>query len=230
MSGPPAPPASPAPAPHGAVGEARLLAYLEHLLAGDRDACRATVLELLDGGLPIPRLYVELFERSLHEVGRRWELGYIPVSTEHLATALTEELLSLVYPRVLDLPRNGRTALVSCASNELHQVGGRIVADTLELHGWSATFLGAGGGLARLESALRLARPDLAAFSLAMHDNLASLLEAIAAVRRAWPAVPVVAGGQAFLGGDLGLPERAPGVRVLGSLAELEAVVDAWPE
>ena len=63
--------------------------------------------------------------------------------TEHLATAISESLLNLTYPRLFAQPRNGKSAVVTCVSNEYHQIGGKMVADIFELNGWRGHFLGA---------------------------------------------------------------------------------------
>ena len=74
--------------------------YLENLLKGRRSVCFRTVSSLLDNGVELKTLYLDLFQRSLYEVGDQWESNRISVSTEHLATAITESLLPLAYPRL----------------------------------------------------------------------------------------------------------------------------------
>lgn len=117
--------------------------YLAHLVEGDRRACRDDVQCLLDGGATPRELYEQLFQACLYTVGARWHAGELSVAVEHLATLITEDMLRLVFPRVLEREPNGRRAIVSCAAEEYHQVGGRIVADTLEAAGWAVQFLGA---------------------------------------------------------------------------------------
>lgn len=39
-------------------------------------------------------MYQDLVQRSLYEVGELWERGHVSVATEHLATAITESLLT----------------------------------------------------------------------------------------------------------------------------------------
>ena len=63
--------------------------YLTHLLKGERQACTQMVQRLLDSGLNLETLYVNLFQKSLYQVGELWELNEISVAREHLATALT---------------------------------------------------------------------------------------------------------------------------------------------
>lgn len=202
--------------------------YVEDLIAGRRDECRRTALDLLEGGAPLRHLYRDLVEASLHEVGRRWEAGLVSVAVEHRATAITEELLALVFPRALRRQANGRTAVISCAAEELHQVGARIVADTLEHLGWSVDFVGAGAPLERLAELVRARRPQLVGLSVSIGDHLTGAEQAIEVVRAADRAVPIVVGGQAFGAGGPAWAARFPGVRHVPSLDELEALVEAW--
>ena len=89
--------------------------------------------------------YNNLFQKSLYRVGELWESNRISVAKEHLATAITEGLLNLVYPKLFEPEqyRKGRTILISCTANEFHQIGGKMVADVCELNGWDSHFLGA---------------------------------------------------------------------------------------
>jgi len=118
--------------------------------------------------------------------------------------------------------------VVTCAADEYHQVGGRIVADTLELLGWSVHFVGAGAPLGELSALVRRHRPQLVAMSVSIEDHLPGAERAIEAVRAEDPEVLVVVGGQAFAGGADALLARHRKVRHVSSLDELERLVEAW--
>ncbi len=209
----------------GQVSPEELTAHVEDLLAGRREACRARTRRLMEAGVALRELYAGLFTASLVEVGRRWQEGQATVADEHLATALTEDLLVYVFPRALGAARNGLRAVVSCAANELHQVGGRIVADVLELQGWHVDFLGANLPADALAALVRDRRPHLVGISVALEENLGRMAEAVRQVRAVAPEVPVVVGGQAFASPSARqAAEALPGVRHLGSLQALEAL------
>ena len=72
--------------------------YLTSLLGGNRIVCGTVVDDVLEQTRAIHGLYEEVFRRSLYEVGELWERGRISVADEHLATAMTESLLTQVYP------------------------------------------------------------------------------------------------------------------------------------
>ncbi len=201
--------------------------YLADLLAGRRTPCADTVRALLDEGVGIRDIYVSLFQRSLYDVGRLWETGRISVATEHLATAITEALMPLVYPAMFAAERAGRSGVISCVADEQHQIGAKMVADVLELHGWDGYFLGANTPLADLLDLIEQKQPDLVGLSLSVYFNMPKLTAAIAAVRDRFPDTPVLVGGQAFAWGsvddlgDFGHIEHIP------SLADLEARLEA---
>ena len=203
--------------------------YLEFLLAGDRNGCSAIVSRLLDEGVPIRTLYLELLQRSLYEVGELWEKDRISVAREHLATAITELLLNLIYPRIFSDDHRDRTAVVACVANEQHQMGARMVADIIELNGWNGYFLGANTLAAELLSFIREKQPDLLALSLSLHTNLPTLLMTVADIRQEFPKLPIIVGGQAFRQGGHESVLEFPEVTILSSIAQMEELVQRFP-
>jgi methanogenic corrinoid protein MtbC1 len=205
-----------------------LNSFVADLIAGRREACLAEVQRLVALGTPLRALYVELIQAALHEVGRRWEQGEVSVTTEHIATAICEELLAQLFPLTTRRPASGRRALVSCAADEYHQLGGRIVADLLETQGWDVDFLGAGTSLDDLRA--RAARPlDLVALSCSVAFNLEKLAQSVRVVRAAAPAVSIIVGGLALTHeGDAWVARLGvPGVSHVGTLEALERLVRA---
>ena len=172
--------------------------YLAALLRGDLRACDSCVRSLLNDGLPVKTLYVHLFQRSMYQIGTMWEYNQISVADEHVATAITESLFSLVYPLIFAIPRNGLKALISCVANEYHQIGGKMVADTLEMRGWDAFFLGANTPVQDLLHILDEKKPDFVGLSLAVYFSFNSLLSAVKQIRSNFHRLPILVGGQAF--------------------------------
>jgi MerR family transcriptional regulator, light-induced transcriptional regulator len=196
--------------------------YLAGLVAGDRQSCRRIFEECLTSCQELRVLYQSLVERSLYEVGELWERNQISVATEHLATAITESLLNLVYPRLFGHLRGPKSALVTCAANELHQIGGKMVADIFELNGWRGYFLGANTPLPDLQAFIQEKRPDVVAFSGSIASNLDQLIGTVMEIRAAFPDVSILVGGQAFRWGGRERIENQSGVLYLNSLDELE--------
>ena len=196
--------------------------YLSGLLANEREQCRASFVQWLESNAGLRSLYEDLVRRSLYEVGDLWERGRISVATEHLATAISEGLLNLAYPRLFAQPRLGKSAIVACVANEYHQIGGKMVADLFELNGWRGYFLGANTPVKDLKELIAEQQPDVVALSVSIATNQDLLISAAAEVRAAFPDMPILAGGQAFRWVGREKVERVPGVRCLMSLGELE--------
>jgi methanogenic corrinoid protein MtbC1 len=197
--------------------------YLKALLDADRPACLDIVQQLVQGNVPVKKIYLELFERSLIQVGELWESDRISVAVEHLATAITESAMCLLYPIIFATPRCGRRAVVSCVADEFNQIGAKIVADIFELHGWDGYFLGANVPATALLDLLHDKKPDFLCLSLTVHTNLPFLLETVETVRSSLPHQPILVGGQAFR--RLDAAEHCPTATYVESIHRLEEII-----
>lgn len=200
--------------------------YFSNLIAGGgRGRCGEIVRALLDRGEELATIYTDLFQRSLYQVGDLWERGKISVAVEHLATAQTESLMALAYPLLFARPRCGRSAVISCVANETHQIGGKMVADILELNGWDTWFLGASTPVTDLTDLIAEKAPDVVGLSLSIYFRMPELEAAVRAVRAVRPGQRIIAGGQAFgRGGREGL-QRLDSVECMDSIVDLEALI-----
>ncbi len=196
--------------------------FLAALLAGDRAQCRNIFESWLAEDVDLRELYQERLQPALYSIGDLWELGHISVATEHLASAITEGLLNLVYPRLFERPRNGQSVVVACVANEYHQIGSKMVADLFAMHGWRSDFLGANTPVQALLDLIRERHPDVVVLSLAIQSNLEQLLQAVATIRTAYPELPILVGGQGFRWGGQERAQKIANVHYLASLQELE--------
>ena len=196
--------------------------YFKALLDGDRSACTRMVQQLLDSGIDIKTLYRQLFEKSLYQVGELWESNQISVAREHLVTAITENLLNLIYPYLFKKRHLSKKAVISCAANEYHQIGGKMVADIFEMSGWDSYFLGANTPVDQMVAFIHETRPDLVGLSLSIYFNLPSLEKGLDAITTEFPTLDIIVGGQAFRWGEITLLNRFKQVSYLSSLDELE--------
>ncbi|MFO8063694.1 MAG: cobalamin-dependent protein [Spirochaetia bacterium] len=199
--------------------------YLDNLLCGRKAECAGLVEELIDRGMGMYDIYLKLFQPSLYDVGLLWEQNRISVASEHLATAVTERLFSLVYPMIFRTERVGKQAVVTCVANELHQIGAKMVADVFELNGWDTRFLGPNTPSDDLLDLLGREEPDLLGISLSIYFNLPQLIDLINRVRERFPRLEIVVGGQAFQWGGVEVLYEYPGVSYLPSLRDLESLI-----
>jgi MerR family transcriptional regulator, light-induced transcriptional regulator len=201
--------------------------YLGFLLKGERLACGRIVQGLMDQDIEIKTLYTDLFQKSLYAVGELWEFNKVSVAKEHLVTAITEGLLNLIYPRLFEkeLQKKNKKVVISCAVNEFHQIGGKMVADIFELNGWDSHFLGANTPVQHLLEYIQDVKPDLAGLSASVYFSLPSLKAGIEAIRSEFRNLDILVGGQAFHQGGKNILTQYSGVRYVGSLDELDAVI-----
>jgi MerR family transcriptional regulator, light-induced transcriptional regulator len=157
-----------APTAVSLLTDAEYLDYLDNLLSGRRQACMAIVQKLLDEKAGVRAL---------------WERNKISVAVEHLATAITESLMSVLYPVLFRSERVGRRAVVACVANEYHQVGARMVADILELNGWDTTFLGANTPKPDAVNMIERTQPHVVGLSLAVYSRVGALQQTIELIR-----------------------------------------------
>ena len=196
--------------------------YLQALLKGERAKCLKIVQSLLDKEIEIKSIYLELFQKSLYEIGELWERNQISVATEHLATSITESAMGLMQPLLFARERVGKKAVVSCVTNEFHQVGGKMVADIFEMHGWDGYFLGANTPLVDLLKMLDEKKPNILCLSLSIYSNLPNLLKTVEAVKVEFPWLEIITGGQAFRWGGGETLTAISGVNLFESIDDLE--------
>ncbi|MBF0407191.1 MAG: cobalamin-dependent protein [Candidatus Riflebacteria bacterium] len=182
------------------IPEAIFSDYFNYLITGNIDKCFNIVDGLLKGKVDVKIIYDSIFRRSLYQIGSMWEKNLCSVSTEHLATAITERMLSLAYPYIFSEKKVGRKIIVSCVEGEYHQIGAKMVADIFEMNHWDSIFLGANTPADDLIKYIQASSPDFVGLSLSIYFNLPILNETIRKIRELFPETPVIAGGQGLRG------------------------------
>lgn len=199
--------------------------YISCLLKGDKQCCHDILKECIDKGCDLKTIYLDLFQNSLYEIGSLWEHNRISVSVEHLATAITEGLMSMLYPLIFSSEKTGKNAVVSCTANEYHQIGGRMVADIFELNGWNGYFLGANTPINDLLDYIEEKKPEVLGLSLSIYMNLRNLLLVLDKVTSKYPNQLILVGGQAFRYGNADFLKTYKNVLYIDSIDELEGKI-----
>ena len=174
--------------------------YLEALLGGRRDKASRLILDAVESGESVKELYLQVFEKTQHEIGRLWQTNQISVAQEHYCTAATQMIMSQLYPYIFASEKNGRTLVASCVSNDLHEIGVRMVSDFFEMEGWDTFYLGANTPIRDLLQTLKQRTADLVLLSATMTFHLRYVREMIAAIRRdaVTSRVKIMVGGYPF--------------------------------
>jgi methanogenic corrinoid protein MtbC1 len=183
-------------APHAELAQR----YLELLLTGDRQSASTLILDAVDRGVSVRDVYLHVFQRSQHEVGRRWQMNELTVAEEHFCTAATQLIMAQLYPRIFATPRIGRRLVAACVGGDLHEIGMRMVADFFEMAGWDTYYLGANTPLEGIVESVEHRRADALAISATMSYHVPAVAEVVRAVRdRVAPPGPrILVGGYPF--------------------------------
>ena len=210
------------------ITEEQYQTFLGGLLASDRIMCTQVVQGILAPEMDIKKVYVDLFQRAMYEVGERWEKGQISVAVEHVATAIVERLLTIVEKKIFTGVERTHTAIIACVADEYHYLGARIVADVFEMYGWRCYFLGANSPLTDLMHMIHTHTPEVVGLSLSIYFNLPALMQVHASVRKDFPELKLVIGGQAFRWGTSAVLEADPFTVCISSINDLERFLTSY--
>jgi methanogenic corrinoid protein MtbC1 len=213
--------------PASAVSADALEGFVRALLAGDRAAGESIVDQVLSSGATVPQLYEGLMKPALYRVGDLWAQNQISVTSEQVATTLTEGLLDRVYPAVVNPCRCGRKVVLATVEGELHQVGLKMVGDIFEMHGWDTCLATAGLPLCPLLELIAQERPELVALSMSVSFHLDRLEHMLQAIGTAHPTVPILVGGQGVVHGVQERLAAVPRVVTIRSLDDLHRLLQA---
>ena len=117
--------------------------YLDALLHRERDRAMKTVLDAVESGIDVRQIYEHVFQVAQWEIGRLWQQNKVNVAQEHYCTAVTQLVMSRLYPYIFNHQKNGLVFVGTSVGDELHELGIRMIADFFELDGWDTYFLGA---------------------------------------------------------------------------------------
>jgi methanogenic corrinoid protein MtbC1 len=199
--------------------------FLTSIIVGNRPMASQIMKQQHEELPDILDLYETLFKPSLYQVGTLWEYNKISVAEEHMATAVCEALMNELYPSIVSNIELDRKVIVTCAPNESHQLGAKMVADIFEKNKWNAKFLGANTPLTELIRYIEQEKPYCVGISLSVYFNMPMLLEMVKTIRRYFPQQRIFVGGQAFMHLHGNPPSELNGVPILKDLYELNKYI-----
>jgi len=199
--------------------------YLSALMRGDTARAIATIKRVAAGGMPLQELYEDVIMETMREVGELWHGNLITIDKEHYCTSTTQMVLAMFYPDIFATPKKNHRILTCCVGSELHEMGGRMVSDLFEYHGWDSVYLGAAVPIPSLIHAVGEHKPDLVALSVTMPQYLQACRDAVHALRSAYPQLRIAVGGRAFSTSD-GIQYKWP----IDVYTELASELIEWAE
>ncbi|MFN3429648.1 MAG: B12-binding domain-containing protein, partial [Candidatus Sericytochromatia bacterium] len=160
-------------------------AYLEAALQGDQTRCLALARQAIADGVPIKRLYLDVFQASQRRVGELWAANAISVGTEHRATGVTQAVIASLYEHIVCADGHGRKLLLGVVGRERHQVGPRMVADFAEMAGYDVTYMGVIPDPETLVKTVMETRPENVGLSATLPVHLPEVARYLSVLREA---------------------------------------------
>lgn len=157
--------------------------YQMSILQGQRSAALACVSEAMEAGASLAQAGVQIIQPALYEVGHLWQKNRITVSQEHLASAISQNVLVGAYMKAKFSPPVGKSALFACVQGNHHALGLRMLSDVFETQGWDATYLGGDVPTPDLVRDIDTRRPQLLALSASLPPHLDTARHTIETLR-----------------------------------------------
>lgn len=204
-------------------------AFEQALLAGDRREAAALLQRSMAEGQSLVDAEMHMIQPALYGIGQKWQNNQVSVAQEHLATAISQAVMTRGLLQATDTPpaANGRKILLACVEGNHHAVGLQMVADAFQLAGWEVQFLGANVPTATLIPHVALYQPDLVGLSLAFPQQLRVVKDVMARLRQdpATGQPPVIIGGLAInqfsgIAGELGADGWSPNAKAAVAAAD----------
>ncbi len=203
------------------IKESYYLDYFNNLLEGNKAGCTLVIQQLASEKAGIIDIYVDLFQRSLYQIGKMWDKGKITVAEEHNASQLTESLMNSYFNSVKPSRPNNKTVIISCINKEFHEIGARMAAHIFESSGWNTFFLGASVPPKELVKFIKAKQPDIVGLSFNFYLNFLKLVEVIDHIRKFFPRQKIIIGGQGIKSFKEKLSTDYPDVETFESIADL---------
>jgi methanogenic corrinoid protein MtbC1 len=174
--------------------------YKQLLLERKRAEASELILKTAQDGVDVRDIYMHVFQSALYEIGRLWQTNQINVAQEHYFTAATQMIMSQLYPYIFNEKRNGKRMVAASVSDNLHDIGIRMVADFFEMDGWDAMYLGGNNPPEAILQALDEARPHLLALSVTVASHVQNAERVIRTIREqdAYLKTKILVGGHPF--------------------------------
>jgi methanogenic corrinoid protein MtbC1 len=164
--------------------------------AGSYADAAAVVQRALAAGASGSQVFTRVLTPAMYRIGERWERAEITVADEHLATAITNRAMGLVYEALaVEIPTSKERVLITAVEGDQHVMGLQMIADILEGAGYQTLYLGADTPLDGLIAAIARHEPTVVAIGGTAPWSVSKLVETMRAIRALNPALPVVLGG-----------------------------------
>lgn len=174
--------------------------YINTLMRKDRNTAGKLIENAIENGIPVKDIYLSVFQPAQWEIGRLWQENKISVAMEHYFTASTQFIISRLYSHIFSTEKKGYNLVATSVTDELHELGVRMVSDFFEMEGWNTVYLGANTPHSSIVQMIRETSADVLAVSATISFNLEKVSDLIQFVRKQIPSeeLKIIVGGRAF--------------------------------
>jgi len=146
--------------------------YAAAAIVGDESVC-AEIIDLASRAeMSLLDIYQDLLGPAMVMIGHWYREEQIDTAQEHMASAITERMMSRVVQRTVAARSLDKTAILGCGPNSWHVIGLRMLADFLNVSGWKTLFLGANVPHKCFLKMVDQNQPDLVLVSCVAEDGL----------------------------------------------------------
>lgn len=170
----------------------------------DKDSALLFILGLLDKGESITDIYENLLIPALSDYECLMVEQEICIWKEHTRTSIIRTILEASYTYVIKekQKRIGKKVIVLCPQEEYHEIGAIIATHYFSIAGLDASYIGANTPSEDIISAIKVLHPDFIALSVTNYYNLVITKRLTERIRKEYPDIKIILGGQAFTHGD----------------------------
>jgi excisionase family DNA binding protein len=141
-------------------------------LKNNRDSVQQILTGLYLGQYPLHQIYDQLLVPVLHEIGNRWMNGKLGIMEEHISSQIIRDSV-IRLQGIIRVPKK-KIGNVVCLnlSNELHDIGLKMVQNILELRGYRTYYSGQKTPLFDFEQLIKKVNPDRLYISSTYVENI----------------------------------------------------------
>jgi diguanylate cyclase (GGDEF)-like protein/PAS domain S-box-containing protein len=205
-------------------------AFGRALRAGSSAKAEQVMDEALLAGVAPAAIQALVIGPAMEHIGELWESNSISVADEHLATAISHEVLVRLFDALSVTPARSRElVLLAAVEGQRHNLGLRMIADVLEGAGFEVLFLGADVPLDALRGFVAEHQPAVIGLGFGIATDVSHLAEAIQAIHEVSPEPRIMLGGRAVPPGlrDAGYPFVSSSLEVVETV---QGLLDGPPQ
>jgi methanogenic corrinoid protein MtbC1 len=180
--------------------------FIQYLVSENKSKVLDFILSKLDNkAIDIVTLYNELLRPALNNMECNGPEEYC-IWKEHVRSSIIRAVIENCYQFVNREHEEkygnlnpDKKVMVICPTEELHEIGPRMVTDFFTLCGYSVTFVGANTPKRSFLSAIDIVKPDYIAISVTNYYNLVATQKVISEIRKQkHQEFEIIVGGHAF--------------------------------